>query len=89
MGVCAWTRTFQIAASDEAVLAMHALQDELREGPAVDALRHHETVYAPDLRSDERRPRWGPGVHDMGCAGPELSVVHDQGHAGRPVLTQR
>lgn len=54
------------AASDDAVLAMHALQHELREGPAVDALRDHETVYAPDLSSDERWPRWGPRVHDIG-----------------------
>lgn len=54
------------AASDQEVLAMHALQDELREGPAVDALRDHETVYSPDLGSDERWPRWGPRVHAIG-----------------------
>lgn len=54
------------AASDDAVFAMNALQHELAEGPAVDALRHHETVYAPDLSSDERWPRWGPRIHDIG-----------------------
>uniref|UniRef100_UPI001F291CB7 GAF and ANTAR domain-containing protein n=1 Tax=Ornithinimicrobium cerasi TaxID=2248773 RepID=UPI001F291CB7 len=54
------------AASDDAVLAMHALQDELQQGPAVDALRDHETVYAPDLLGDERWPRWGPRVHEIG-----------------------
>ena len=54
------------AASDEEVFKMHALQHELAEGPAVDALRDHETVYSPDLGSDERWPRWGPRIHEIG-----------------------
>lgn len=50
------------AATGDAVLAVHALQYELSEGPAVDALRDHETVHSPDLTADQRWPTWGPRV---------------------------
>lgn len=59
------------AASDESVHAALELQYEMGEGPAVDALRNHETVRSPDLRNDERWPEWGPrvaeelGVHSV------------------------
>ncbi len=54
------------AASNPEVFTVHALQQELGEGPAVDALRHQETVYSPDLGHDERWPRWGPRSHEVG-----------------------
>ncbi len=50
------------AATDDAVLAMHELQYQLGEGPDVQTLRDHETVYCPDLSTDQRWPRWGPRV---------------------------
>lgn len=50
------------AASDDSVLAMHELQYQLGEGPDVQTLRDQETVYCPDLSTDERWPRWGPRV---------------------------
>lgn len=52
------------AASDDSVLAMHALQYEMGEGPALDALRDEETVCSANLANDARWPKWGPRVAD-------------------------
>lgn len=48
------------AASDELAATGDRLQAELGEGPALDTLWDHETVYVPDLAADTRWPRWGP-----------------------------
>lgn len=48
------------AASHELATTNDQLQQELREGPCLDAIFDEETVYAPDLPHDERWPRWGP-----------------------------
>jgi len=48
------------AASDDLVVIGNQLQSEVGEGPCLDAIWDHETVYVPDLATDSRWPRWGP-----------------------------
>ena len=48
------------AASDDLVVIGNRLQAEVGEGPCLDAIWEHETVYVPDLATDARWPRWGP-----------------------------
>src|SRR3954452_16884612 len=48
------------AASHDLAAANGRLQQELREGPCLDAIFEEETVYAPDLPNDRRWPKWGP-----------------------------
>jgi transcriptional regulator with GAF, ATPase, and Fis domain len=47
------------AASHELAVTNDHLQQELREGPCLDAIFEEETVYAPDLPNDRRWPQWG------------------------------
>lgn len=43
------------------------LQQELAEGPCMDAAWRERTVSSPDLEADERWPRWGPAaVQELG-----------------------
>ena len=48
------------AAIDDLVVIGNRLQSEVGEGPCLDAIWEHETVYVPDLATDSRWPRWGP-----------------------------
>ena len=48
------------AASDELAAVGDRLQAELAEGPALDTLDQHESVYIPDLATEDRWPTWGP-----------------------------
>lgn len=48
------------AASDALAATGDRLQQELREGPALDTLWEEETVQSADLATDTRWPRWGP-----------------------------
>jgi GAF domain-containing protein len=50
------------AGSDESLRRIDELQYTLGQGPCLDALHDHETVYSPDLPNDERWPQWGPRV---------------------------
>jgi GAF domain-containing protein len=52
------------AASDDLVVIGNQLQSEVGEGPCLDAIWEHETVYVPDLATDSRWPRWGPRLVD-------------------------
>jgi len=52
------------ASSDEVVERADALQYELREGPCLDAIWHHDTVVSDDLGQEQRWPRWAPRVAD-------------------------
>ncbi len=47
-----------VAASDEAVLLIEGLQNELHEGPCLDAYRSGQPVAITDLRTDTRFPRF-------------------------------
>jgi GAF domain-containing protein len=61
------------AASAEVVYRIDALQIEMDQGPCLEAIREHETVYSPDLTADSRWPEWGRrvteefGIRSMLC----------------------
>ena len=57
-----------VAASDETVLAIETLQNELIEGPCLDAYRTGEPVAVTDLESDGRFPRFSPRALAAGLA---------------------
>lgn len=50
------------AASDDLAAISDRLQQELGEGPCLDAIWEEERVEVPDLATDTRWPRWGPRV---------------------------
>jgi hypothetical protein len=50
------------AATSESFRYGEGLQFDVGEGPCLEALRHHETVYSPDLARDERWRVWGSKV---------------------------
>jgi diguanylate cyclase (GGDEF)-like protein len=54
------------AASNETVTEIEALQNELDEGPCLEAYRHGEPVAVPDLSMDERFPRFSPRAYEAG-----------------------
>jgi len=47
------------AASNPEARHSEELQNQLGEGPCLDAIRHAHSVSSPDLRGDERWPEWG------------------------------
>lgn len=61
------------AATGDMALTGDRLQYELGEGPCLDAIWQQEMVYAPDLATDPRWPKWGhrvieeTGVRSMFC----------------------
>ena len=57
-----------VAASDRTVMSIEALQNELIEGPCLDAFTTGEAVAVPDLRVDERFPRFSPRALEGGLA---------------------
>ncbi len=57
-----------LAASNEAVLVIEGLQNELGEGPCLEAYRTGEAVAVIDLRSDTRSPRFSPRAWADGLA---------------------
>ncbi|GAA3527124.1 transcriptional regulator [Aeromicrobium flavum] len=61
------------AASDELAATGDRLQVELQQGPALDTLWDHETVYVPDLRNDDRWPEWGPRLTELTGAASVLT----------------
>lgn len=50
------------AASDDLAGVGDRLQQELGEGPCLDAIWEEEMVYVPDLTAELRWPTWGPRV---------------------------
>ena len=52
------------AFTDEAIARADQLQAELNEGPCVDAVWKEEVVLVPDLRAEDRWPRWVPRTID-------------------------
>jgi len=45
-----------------------AVQSEVGEGPCLDAVFEHQTVCVPDLRSEERWPRFAKRASEIGAA---------------------
>lgn len=54
------------ASTDPLVTWVDALQYEVRQGPCLDAVWKQETVASPDLRDEQRWPRWAPQVAALG-----------------------
>ncbi|HLM95086.1 MAG TPA: GAF domain-containing protein [Acidimicrobiales bacterium] len=55
-----------IAASDDAAMRLEELQTELGEGPCLVAYRKGEAVVVPDLRADDRFPRFSARAIEEG-----------------------
>jgi hypothetical protein len=55
-----------VAPTDNVTLRADALQYELREGPCYEAASNQDAVSSPDIRSDERWPRYGPAAARLG-----------------------
>jgi GAF domain-containing protein len=54
------------AATGDLVWELDKLQYELREGPCVDTLRQVNVVTAPEIRNDDRWPRYVPRAVELG-----------------------
>lgn len=52
---------------DELVAQCDKAQDELGEGPCLDAIWHQQTVIVDDLGSDDRWPRFGARAAELGA----------------------
>ena len=59
-------RATSVAATDEVAATADELQEELREGPCVDAAFEQENFVVHDLRSDGRWPAWAARVTELG-----------------------
>jgi diguanylate cyclase (GGDEF)-like protein len=57
-----------IAASDDSAMRFEQLQTELGEGPCLIAYEHGEAVVVPDLRADDRFPRFSARAIEEGLA---------------------
>jgi diguanylate cyclase (GGDEF)-like protein len=57
-----------IAASDDSAMRFEELQTELGEGPCLIAFEKGEAVAIPDLRADDRFPRFAPRAVEAGLA---------------------
>ena len=55
-----------VAASDDTAAKADALQDDLREGPCLDATFESENFVVDDLRTETRWPEWAARVADLG-----------------------
>lgn len=53
-----------VTATDSVVERAYALQTETGEGPGVQAVAEHETVYSPDLRTEQRWTQWSRAAAD-------------------------
>lgn len=66
--------------TDEVVRTADQLQDDLREGPCVDAATMTRVVVSNDIRSDPRWPSWGPKAAALGLGSVLSSEIHAGGH---------
>jgi GAF domain-containing protein len=72
------------AATGDLVWQLDALQYELGEGPCVETLREAEVVVAPEIRHDQRWPRYVPRAVELGLRS-QLAVklyLDDEGTLG-------
>lgn len=63
VSVNAWTTP---AATSTRVAQIHQLEITLDEGPGLDAMRKEQTYTSQDVGVDDRWPRWGPAVAELG-----------------------
>ncbi len=57
-----------VAASNDAILAIESLQNELGEGPCLEAYRSGEAVSVPDIGLDQRFSTFSPRASEAGLA---------------------
>jgi len=57
------------AASGELPRVVDALQEEVWQGPCLDAVYEHETVRVADMASETRWPKFAARAHEAGAAG--------------------
>jgi GAF domain-containing protein len=55
-----------VASSDEIAARADALQEELEEGPCLDAAFEQQNFVVHDLRTETRWPTWAPRVAELG-----------------------
>ncbi len=69
-------RTVETSASTGTMAAeADRLQYKYGEGPCLDTIREHHTVYSPSLGYDRRWPTWGPQVVERAGAHSALSFL--------------
>ena len=68
------------AATSQLVWELDALQYTLGEGPCVSAMSENTTVSAPNLRHDQRWPRYVPGAVDHGVRSQLGFGLYVEGH---------
>ena len=72
-----------IAASDDSALAYEKLQEALGEGPCTAAYESGSAVAIPDLRADDRFPRFAASAIAAGCAAVfTFPLRHGDGRLG-------
>lgn len=72
-------RTETVAATDELVVAVDAAQHVLGEGPCLDAAFDGGGCVVPDLRTDERWPRWSAVADEHGIRSVLAIRLHSGG----------
>lgn len=79
-----------VAPSDELARCADLLQEEVGEGPCLDAVRDHHVVTVPDLRTEQRWPRYAARAAELGV-GSQLAfqLFADEGHLGALNLYSR
>ena len=66
-----------VAASDDAALRFEKLQSNIGEGPCVRAYETGQPVVVPDLRVEQRFPRFAPAALTAGLAAVFTFPLHD------------
>ena len=69
-----------VAASDEVVRNIEALQIELGEGPCLSAYRTGEPVLIPDLSQDQLFPRFSPRALQVGMSSVQSFPLRAEDH---------
>jgi GAF domain-containing protein len=68
--------------NDPIVDEIHALQHRLEEGPCLDAISQRAMLYADDIDSDPRWPRFGPDVGSLGIRSALALPLNAEGCLG-------
>jgi GAF domain-containing protein len=61
------------------VVKVDEIQHEVAQGPSLDAIAAEDTVFAPDLRVDDRWPRWRTAALDVGIGGVVSARLQSRG----------
>jgi diguanylate cyclase (GGDEF)-like protein len=81
--ISAGTAPRYIAASDAAALRFERMQTDIGQGPCLSAFQTGRAVSVPDLRIDNRFPRFAPAAADAGLAAAfTFPLRHDDSRLG-------